>query len=538
MGMFGMSQAYMNRYRSSGPMMMRSPMNFGVARMPMARSAGPIFVMGGMPQQCHCGDKAAAWAGLGGMVFGGILGLITGRKTNGAAQMMQQQMPSNLTSQQALSNLNTLYGSKYKIVDNGDGTFTATDGTKQLRGTYDEIQQQIGGTSTATPIQSTDTPTAGGDKVQNGGDGSKVGDKTGDKDKVDGDNTGGGSKVDDKTGDKDKVDGDNTGDGKVDDKTGDKDKVDGDNTGGGSKVGDNTGDKDKVDGDNTGDGKVGDNTGDKDKVDGDNTGGGSKVDDKTGDKDKVDGDNTGDGKVGDKGSATHTVKQGENLWNIAKQHLKDGGNANPTNKEILEETNRLMEINGLKYDSDNYHVTIKPGDVIKYGDDTADKTSSPAKSKAAKTGAKSGDKKTDAELIAAAKKANDGLRNTWTKGVLYNEDTGKHYYQDKNGNYHANDNVKQTNSDGSYYDKSGQLHTMRKTYQQNIFYDEKTKTHYERKSDGTFVERKDIKQANKDGSYYDQNGVLRNKPQTTTQSASTQQTSSTKTHFGARQPWL
>ena len=65
---------------------------------------------------------------------------------------------------------------------------------------------------------------------------------------------------------------------------------------------------------------------------------------------------------------THKVVKGDNVWNIAKQDLidsKNDANYTPSNKEILDRTHELMELNGLKYEADNYHVLIRPGDEIK-----------------------------------------------------------------------------------------------------------------------------------------------------------------------------
>ncbi len=64
----------------------------------------------------------------------------------------------------------------------------------------------------------------------------------------------------------------------------------------------------------------------------------------------------------------HKVEKGDNVWNIAKKDLidsKNDANYTPSNKEILDRTHELMELNGLKYEADNYHVLIKPGDEIK-----------------------------------------------------------------------------------------------------------------------------------------------------------------------------
>lgn len=64
----------------------------------------------------------------------------------------------------------------------------------------------------------------------------------------------------------------------------------------------------------------------------------------------------------------YTVKEGDCVWNIAKQHLKDMNpdpNYKPSNAEILKHTKELMELNQLEFEPDGYHVMIRPKDKLK-----------------------------------------------------------------------------------------------------------------------------------------------------------------------------
>lgn len=65
----------------------------------------------------------------------------------------------------------------------------------------------------------------------------------------------------------------------------------------------------------------------------------------------------------------HIVVKGDNVWNIAKAHLKemhkDDPTYKPTNAEILKHTKELMGINNLHFEADNYRVMIHPGDKLK-----------------------------------------------------------------------------------------------------------------------------------------------------------------------------
>lgn len=61
----------------------------------------------------------------------------------------------------------------------------------------------------------------------------------------------------------------------------------------------------------------------------------------------------------------HKVKLGDNVWNIAKKHLKEQKGVKPTNAEILKHTKEIMELNGLEFEADEKLVIIKPGQELK-----------------------------------------------------------------------------------------------------------------------------------------------------------------------------
>ncbi len=133
-----------------------------------------VVMMGGMaPSHCHCEKKAADF----GLLASGLASLFsrkqqpvvqyppTGGYSGGGGYMQQ---PQTLSTTQQCTNLNTLYGAKgYKIVDNGDGTFTATDkdGNNVGRGSYDEMQKTLGGNNdkaiSTTDDTTTNKPTTG-----------------------------------------------------------------------------------------------------------------------------------------------------------------------------------------------------------------------------------------------------------------------------------------------------------------------------------------------------------------------------------------
>ena len=117
------------------------------------------------------------------------------------------------------------------------------------------------------------------------------------------------------------------------------------------------------------DGKLGPNKDDNEKV------GPNKKDDGKVPTSKKDDDDSVEPKSNDDGNAKpnrqpkyHTVVKGDNVWNIAKAHLREMNkkdpNYRPTNAEILEHTKELIAANKLHFEPDNYHVMIRPGDRL------------------------------------------------------------------------------------------------------------------------------------------------------------------------------
>lgn len=62
----------------------------------------------------------------------------------------------------------------------------------------------------------------------------------------------------------------------------------------------------------------------------------------------------------------YKVREGDNVWNIAKRRLQEMNGKKPTNKEIMNYTNELLKLNKLEYEADGYTVIIHKGDNIEY----------------------------------------------------------------------------------------------------------------------------------------------------------------------------
>ena len=381
MGMFGMGRAFANRFQVGAPVYRPATKMMPVARFPMART--PIFLVAPPTHHC-CGfnPTGALISGGVGFVLGGLFGWLTRKNQPAVSYAPQYGMGGfgnygGFGAQPAangLQNLQTLYGSKYNIVQNPDGTYTVAtkDGqTKLEKATYEQVVSAMKGDNSSVPT--TGTENADGAGKPDGTNGTGKPDGTNGTGKPDGTNGTGKPDGTNGTGKPDGTDGTGKPDGT--NGTGKPDGTDGtgkpDGTNGTGKP-DGTNGTGKPDGtDGTGKPDGTDGTGKPDGTDGtgkpDGTNGTGKTDGTNGTGKPEGTDGTGKTNKND----TYTVKSGDNLWNIAKQHLKEKNGTAPTNAEILAETKRLMEVNGLNYsDSKNTKVLIKPGDVIKYGDST------------------------------------------------------------------------------------------------------------------------------------------------------------------------
>lgn len=385
MGMFGMGRAFSSRFQVGAPVCrpgrMMTPMP-PMARMPMAR--GPIFMMG-MPGPAphHCHAKGMLISGGIGFGLGALFGWLTRKNQPPQAYGPQAYGPQPYGPQpygpqgnpQELQNLQTLYGSKYQIVQNPNGTYTvAKDGQTVLDdATYDQVIDAMkNGQGTSTPSS---VPGAGtGTPTTTGAGNTEVEDDAGGK----------GTGVEDPS---------KNGSGNKDVKAAGS----GSETGGASGVetpGQDDGGNTTVKGSEGNSGAAG--------VNGSEKGSGTEE--------------AGNGK-----QDGHVVEAGDNLWNIAKAHLKEKNGVNPTNAEILAETKRLMEVNGLNFADNNGKVLIRPGDFIKYGDSTPE-----VKSKGNEP----------AERSKQPQKGNmkDSIYTAKNSDFITKDKDGNLHYYDKDGN--------------------------------------------------------------------------------------------------------
>ena len=65
----------------------------------------------------------------------------------------------------------------------------------------------------------------------------------------------------------------------------------------------------------------------------------------------------------------YTVAKGDNVWNIARANLmelhKGEADYKPTDVQILQRTEEIMQLNDLHYEKDNYRVIIQPNQSLK-----------------------------------------------------------------------------------------------------------------------------------------------------------------------------
>ena len=321
MGMYGDSIAYFNRYKSNGYVLPRQGKAIPMARVPLART--PIVFAAPAHHCCGGGIKPLAAFLSGGIGFGlgALFGWLTRRNQPAVSYAPQGGMGGygnyggygTQPAANGLQNLQYLYGSKYNIVQNADGTYTVAtkDGqTKLEKATYDQVVSAMKGDNSSAPAESV--------KPEETEDPSKT-------------------EKPEETEDPSKTE--------KPEETEEPSKT---------EKPEETEEPSKTE-----------------KPEETEEPGKTEKPEETEDPSKTEKPEETDsnGKTNKKNS--HTVVAGDNLWNIAKQHLTEKNGTAPTNAEILAETKRLMEVNGLKYsDGNNSMVLIRPGDVIKYGDST------------------------------------------------------------------------------------------------------------------------------------------------------------------------
>ena len=61
----------------------------------------------------------------------------------------------------------------------------------------------------------------------------------------------------------------------------------------------------------------------------------------------------------------YTVKKGDNVWNIAKEHLREELGREPKLSEIKAKEQEIMKENNLKFEADGYVCIIKPEQELK-----------------------------------------------------------------------------------------------------------------------------------------------------------------------------
>ena len=152
MGFYGMGQAFTLRS------MPRQQVFFG---RPAAR--GPIISGGNYSSTTNITYKgyggAQVWGGVVGMGLQSLFGFLGMRMQNKqmekmmATQQTQQTQGTENKGKTPLENLRQLYGERFNIVQDPDGNFTAVskDGKTTIRGTYDEIIDQIKKLNTKEP---------------------------------------------------------------------------------------------------------------------------------------------------------------------------------------------------------------------------------------------------------------------------------------------------------------------------------------------------------------------------------------------------
>lgn len=257
---------------------------------------------------------------------------------------------------------------------------------------------------------------------------------------------------------------------------------------------------------------------------------------------------------------TYTVQMDESFTGIIKRSLQAKGIENPTAEQIQEAKDKFKENNPDTVKTAKNGVEfLLVGAEVKLEGELENKNNSQeqidawaakyGKGAAAKTGGSTQTTGTQAEESQGSnvdKKAKDaGYRNTWGDGIYYDEKKKVHMaYNEETGEFEEVPHLKYVGKDGSRRyetkaadgsiisqttDKDGnetgiqarnsegkaylnkeyaaKKLGLRKTYNGNVYYSESKKMHYKwNDKTHTYVPLPDVKQMNKDGTYYDTKG--------------------------------
>lgn len=256
---------------------------------------------------------------------------------------------------------------------------------------------------------------------------------------------------------------------------------------------------------------------------------------------------------------TYTVQMDESFTGVIKRSLQAKGIENPTAEQIQEAKDKFKENNpdtvktaknGVEFllvgaevklegELENKNNSQEQIDAwaAKYGKGAA------ARAGSSTTAGGSADETQGSNIDKKAKEA--GYRNTWGDGIYYDEKKKVHMaYNEETGEFEEIPNLKYVGNDGSkryeiktadgsvistttdsednetgiqarnsegkaYLNKdyAAKKIGLRKTYNDNVYYSESKKMHYRwNEQTHTYEPLPDVKQMNKDGTYFDSQG--------------------------------